>query len=71
MITVHRNIILPVVSYGHETWPLTLRKEHRLRVSENSVLRNIFRLKRDEAVGGEDYLTRSFMICTPNQLLFR
>ena len=32
MITVHRTIILPVVSYGRETWPLTLREEHRLSV---------------------------------------
>jgi len=42
---------LPVVSYGHETWPLTLRDEHKLRVFENKVLNNIFRLKRDEAMG--------------------
>jgi len=44
---------LPVVSYGHETWPLTLREEHKLRVFENRVLRNIFGLKRDEAKGVE------------------
>jgi hypothetical protein len=41
-------IILPVVLYGCETWSLTLREEHRLRVSENRVLRRIFRPKRDE-----------------------
>jgi hypothetical protein len=28
--------------YGCETWTVTLRKEHRLRVSENRVLRRIF-----------------------------
>jgi hypothetical protein len=28
--------------YGCETWSLTLREEHRLRVSENRVLRRIF-----------------------------
>jgi hypothetical protein len=27
-----RSIILPVVLYGCETWSLTLREEHRLRV---------------------------------------
>jgi hypothetical protein len=35
-------IILPVVLYGYETLPLTLREEHRLRVFENRVLRRIF-----------------------------
>jgi hypothetical protein len=44
-------IILPVVLYGCENWSLTLREECRLRVSENSVLRRIFRLKRDEITG--------------------
>jgi len=31
-----------------ETWSLTLRKERRLRVFENRVLRRIFGPKRDE-----------------------
>jgi hypothetical protein len=51
-IKIHTNIILPVVSYGYETWSLTLREEHRLRVFENRVLRRIFRCKRDEVTGG-------------------
>jgi hypothetical protein len=33
---------MPVVLYGCETWSLTLREEHRLRV---------FGLKRDEVTG--------------------
>jgi hypothetical protein len=37
--------------YGCETWSLTLREEHRLRVFENRVLRRIFGLKRDEMTG--------------------
>ena len=39
--------------YGCETWSLTLRKEHRLRlrVFENRVLRGIFGPKRDEVPG--------------------
>jgi hypothetical protein len=45
-------IILPLVLYGCETWSLTLREEHRLRVFENSVLRRIFGPKRDEVTGG-------------------
>jgi hypothetical protein len=43
--------ILPLVLYGCETWSLTLREEHRLRVFENRVLRRIFGLKRDEVMG--------------------
>jgi hypothetical protein len=39
-----------VVLYGCETWSLTLREEHRLRVFENRVLR-IFGSKRDEMTG--------------------
>ncbi|KAJ4439199.1 hypothetical protein ANN_07316 [Periplaneta americana] len=34
-----------------ETWTLTLREEHRLRVFENKVLRKIFGAKRDEVTG--------------------
>jgi hypothetical protein len=37
--------------YGCETWSLTLREEHRLRVFENRVLRRIFGPKRDEVLG--------------------
>jgi hypothetical protein len=49
---IYRIIILPVVLYGCETWSLTLREEHRLRVFENRVLRRIFGSKRDEVTGG-------------------
>jgi hypothetical protein len=47
-IILYKNIILPVVLYGCETWSLTLREEYRLRVIENRVLRRIFGPKRDE-----------------------
>jgi hypothetical protein len=40
-----------VVLYGCETWSLTLREEHRLRVFENRVLRRIFGPKRDVVTG--------------------
>jgi hypothetical protein len=40
-----------MVLYGCETWSLKLRKEHRLRVFENKVLRRIFGPKRDEVTG--------------------
>jgi hypothetical protein len=42
-----------LVLYGCETWSLTLREEHRLRVFENSVLRRIFGPTRDEVTGVE------------------
>jgi hypothetical protein len=48
---MYKTIILPVVLYGCETWFLTLRKEHRLRVFETRVLRIIFGPKRDEVTG--------------------
>jgi hypothetical protein len=48
---IYRTIILPVVLYGCETWFLTLREEHRLRVFEHRVLRRIFWPKRDEVTG--------------------
>jgi hypothetical protein len=36
---------------GCETWSLTFREEHRLRVFENRALRRIFGPKRDEVMG--------------------
>jgi len=49
-IKMYRPIILHV-AYGCETWSLTLREEHRLRVCENSVLRRIFGPKGGEGIG--------------------
>jgi hypothetical protein len=50
-IRIHKSIILPVALYWCETWSLTLRVEHRLRVFENRVLRRVFGPKRDEVTG--------------------
>jgi hypothetical protein len=50
-IRIYKTMILPVVLYGCETWSLTLREEHRLRVFENRVLRRIFGPRRDEVRG--------------------
>jgi hypothetical protein len=44
--------ILPVVLYERETWSLTVREEHKLRVDENRVLRRIFGPMRDRVTGG-------------------
>jgi hypothetical protein len=38
-IKMYRIIILPVVLCGRETWSLTLREEHKLRVYDNRLLR--------------------------------
>jgi hypothetical protein len=50
-VKIYKTVILPVVLYGCETWSLTLREEHILRVFENRVLRRIFGLMRDEVTG--------------------
>jgi hypothetical protein len=50
-IRIYKTIILPVALYGRETWFLTLREEHTLRVFENRVLKRIFGPKRDEVTG--------------------
>ena len=51
-IKVYGFTILPVVLCGWETWSLIMRKERRLMVFENRVLRRLFGLKSGE-VGGE------------------
>jgi hypothetical protein len=51
MIKIYRTVILPVVLYGCKAWSPTLRKERRLKVFENRVLRRVFGPKRDEVTG--------------------
>ena len=49
---IYRTVILLAVLYGCTTWSLTMRKERRLRVFENRVLRRIsIGLKREEVTG--------------------
>jgi hypothetical protein len=45
---INRFLTSSVVSYGSEAWSLTQREEHRLRVFENRVLREILGPERDE-----------------------
>jgi hypothetical protein len=52
--SIYKIIILPYVLYGCETWSLTLREEHRMRV-----IRRTFGPKREY---GEDYIMRSFAV---------
>ena len=68
-IKIYITIILPVVLYGCETWSLTLRDEHRLRVFENRVLRRIFGPRNDEATGEWRKLHNeelNDLYCSPN-----
>jgi hypothetical protein len=43
---------LPAGVHGCETWPLTLREEHRLRMSQNRVPREIPGSKRGKCNKG-------------------
>jgi hypothetical protein len=45
-VKIYKTIILAVALYGCETWSITLREKHGLRVFENRVLRTIFGPKR-------------------------
>jgi hypothetical protein len=45
-IEMYRNIILPVVLCGCETWSLTLREKSRLMLFENRVPRKVFEPKK-------------------------
>jgi hypothetical protein len=47
-IKICKTVILPVVLYGCETWSFILWEEHRLKVSENRMLRRICDPKREE-----------------------
>jgi hypothetical protein len=47
-IKIYKTVTSSVVLYGCQTWSLTLREEHRLRVSENRELRRKFGPKREE-----------------------
>jgi hypothetical protein len=68
-IKIYRTIIFPVL-YGCETWSLTLKEAHMLRVFENRALRRMFGPKRDEVTGKwTNFIVRSFMICIPHTIL--
>jgi hypothetical protein len=70
-IKLNRIIHFPVVLCGRETSSLTLRKKYRVAFFENSVLRNMFGLKRNEMAGaGGNFKMRSFMIRSPHEVLF-
>jgi len=45
------DILIHSYSHGCDTWLLTMREGHRLKVFENRVLRRILGPKRDEVTG--------------------
>jgi hypothetical protein len=69
-IKIYKAIILPFL-YGFENWSVTLRLEHRLRVSENRVHRRKFGPKRHEVTGGcRKCIMRRSVIYTIHQIYF-
>jgi hypothetical protein len=56
---------------GGDTWSVTLREEHMLRLFENMVVRKIFGPTRDVVVSKwRIFTTRSFAFSAPYQTLF-
>ena len=56
-VKIYKNIILPFVMYGCETWSPIVGKEHRLSVFGNRVLRKIFCPAMDVVMGGVGKMT--------------
>jgi hypothetical protein len=68
-IKTYKTVILLVVLYGCETWSLTLREEHRLRVFENRELRKIFGPKREEDGSWRKLHNDEFTACILQRIL--
>jgi hypothetical protein len=49
-VQIYRTVTLPVVLIGCETWSVTLSEEHKLRVFENRVLREVFGTKAGDEI---------------------
>ena len=56
-ILIHniKNTLLTVTQYGCEIMSLSLREEHKFRLSDNKLLRKIFGAKRDEITYLNEY----------------
>jgi hypothetical protein len=52
LIKIYKTIILSLLLYGCEIWPITLREECRLNVFDSRVLKGIFEHKQEEVTGG-------------------
>jgi hypothetical protein len=42
-LQIYRTLVLPVVTYGSESWTLTMEEERVLAVYERKILRKIYR----------------------------
>ena len=70
-IKIQRNIILPVLLFWCDIWSLSLKEEHILGSLRIGCWERYLDLREIKRLGSEeDYITRSFMICTPHQKLF-
>jgi hypothetical protein len=50
----YRTVILPVVLYGCEAWPFTIREKQRLIVFNTRVLRKLLELRERDKRGVEE-----------------
>jgi hypothetical protein len=57
--TENSSIVMRVVLCGCETWSLTLREEHELKVFDSRVLRRIYGPEREEVASSLVRFTRS------------
>jgi hypothetical protein len=62
-IKTYKTVILPVVLYGCDTLSITLREEHKLRVFENRVLREILVPEKGEDGSWKNCIMMSFIAC--------
>jgi hypothetical protein len=60
-IKIYKTVILPIVLYECESWYVTLRGEHRLRVFEKRVLRGYLDLKERMTDSGENCVIINFV----------
>lgn len=61
-----------VVLYDCDTWHLTVREEHRLRMSEGRVMKRILEPVRKEVMGSwKSCIMRSFIICDVHKTFIR
>jgi hypothetical protein len=68
-IKIKKTVMFPVVLYGCETWSLTLREEHGLRVFENRVLRRLFGPTTEEDRSWRKLHKMNFMSCILHLIL--
>jgi hypothetical protein len=66
LVKKHRDNFTFYLLYGCETWSLTLRKEQRLKVYENRVLRRISGPKRELQETEEEGLNN---LCVPPNII--